>query len=514
MGNLRWAVGVYSLVSLLAGCDGSVTSSRPGGEEGASLDGGGSDGSGSSGVGSSTNDGGHVGNKTDAGSGGEGADAGAGADGIALRFYSVIAQQADSRFAELPTTLPIARLLPRITLKAEVTPSVKSVRFTVDGTARLDVSAPFRFTEDDVGAAVAWDARVGAHTIEIETYASADGSGELATAANYSLELTADGSDPTPDAGEHSVHRLWITSTGTYVHKSSNGDFVDPDGKVVLQASDVSLEDRGGGQVYLVSKAGLPSLDFAFIVLLPDGFDEDVAYPLLLLLHHGSGDYRGTDSADSLLAQPPLVGDRSLVSSALRNAFPTIIVVPQLHFHGAIGSVKHEWAAFTSIDGEAGNSHSAAEPSVGAGYALGILDDMIASTLTLDGKHTTIDPARLYMTGHSMGGLGTWDLVARKPNFWAAAVPMAGYPDHDKAAVLVNTPIWAFHHKIDCYNKFAGSETMYRLIQEAGGQLMRLSAMEFDTGGQCDQAHFQTPDRAFADVELLPWMFSQVNGRI
>jgi len=512
MSHLRWAVGVYGVVSLLAGCEGSVASTGPRGDEAASLDGGGPDASGPSGAEPSTDEGGHDGSKGDAGSGDGRADAGA--DGLALRFYSVLAQQVDPRFAELPRTLPIVRLLPSVTLQAEVAPSVKSVRLTVDGTARLDASAPFRFTEDDAGAAVAWDAAVGVHSIKVETYASADGSGEIATAATYSLELTADGSDPTPAAGEHSIHRLWIASTGAYVHKSSSGDFVDPDGKVVLQASDVSVEDRGGGQLYLVSKAGLPTLDFAFIVLLPDGFDENVAYPLLLLLHHGSEDYRGTDSDDSLLAQPPLVGDRSLVKSALRHAFPAIVVVPQLHFHGAMGSVKHEWAAFTSIDGEAGNSHSAAETSVGATYALGILDDMIASTLTLDGKHTTIDPARLYMTGHSMGGLGTWDLVARKPDFWAAAVPMAGYPDHDKAAALVNTPIWAFHHKIDCYNKFAGSETMHRLITEAGGQLMRLSALDFDTGGQCDQAHFQTPDRAFADVELLPWMFSQVNGRI
>ena len=331
---------------------------------------------------------------------------------------------------------------------------------------------------------------------------------------SFTLTLTADGSDGTPATGEHTVHRLWITSAGDYVHRNAGGDFLDPAGTVVLRASQVHVDDRGAGQVFLVSDAGLPTLDFAFIVLLPDGFDETVAYPLLLLLHHGWEAYRGTDSDDLLLEQPPLVGDRSIVSSALRHEFPAIVLVPQLHFHDAIAGVNNEWAAFTRIDGTTGQSFSAPDPSVGARYALDILDDLIASTLPIDGMHTTVDTARLYMTGHSMGGLGTWDLVARQPNFWAAAIPMAGFPDFDRAAALVDTPIWAFHHRIDCYNTFAGSETMHRLITEVhGGTRMRLSAMTFDTGGACDQAHFQTPDHAFADTELLPWIFSQVNGR-
>ena len=122
-------------------------------------------------------------------------------------------------------------------------------------------------------------------------------------------------------------------------------------------AGEIPRGNYGAGQVYLVSSPGLPTLEFAFIVLLPDGFDESVAYPLLLLLHHGWEEYRGTDSTDLLLDQPPLAGGRSIVSAAQRNEFPAIILVPQLHFHDAIGAVSHEWAAFTSIDGTTGESH-------------------------------------------------------------------------------------------------------------------------------------------------------------
>lgn len=501
------------MASLGVGCEGTLTTSRTSDAQAPSATGdGGTDGtggqngndSGGSGAGSTAGD--------DAGSSSE-ADASA-SQPIAVRFFSVINQTLDTRFAALPSTLPLVRLLPQITLQAEVEPTVKSVRFTVDGEMRLDASAPFRFNEDEQGKATAWAAAVGEHAIEVEAYASDDGTGPVLDTVSLALELTAQGADATPEAGEHSVHRFWITDSGAYVHKDAGGNFVDQAGQTVLQAGDVSTENRGNGQTFFVSKPGLPKLEFAFIVLLPDGFDADVPYPVLLLLHHGSEDYRGTDSDDSLLTQPPLNGERSIIKSAMRHSFASIVLIPQLHFHDAIDGVNHEWAAFTSIDGKSGNSHSAPEPSVGARHALDVLDDLIDSTLLIDGKHTSVDTARLYMTGHSMGGLGSWDLVARQPSFWAAAVPMAGYPDHGKAAALVNTPIWAFHHRIDCYNAFAGSETMHRLITEQGGQRMRLSALDFDTGGACDQAHFQTPDRAFEDLELLPWLFSQVNDRL
>ena len=53
------------------------------------------------------------------------------------------------------------------------------------------------------------------------------------------------------------------------------------------------------------------------------------------------------------------------------------------------------------------------------------------------------------MTGLSMGGFGTWDLIERRPDFFAAAIPICGRGDLAQAAKLKNLPIWAFHGDAD-----------------------------------------------------------------
>jgi predicted peptidase len=60
-----------------------------------------------------------------------------------------------------------------------------------------------------------------------------------------------------------------------------------------------------------------------------------------------------------------------------------------------------------------------------------------------------IDTNRLYAVGLSMGGYGTWDLIARYPGKFAAAVPVCGGNDTGKASALQNVPIWAFHGAVD-----------------------------------------------------------------
>jgi acyl-CoA thioesterase I len=60
-----------------------------------------------------------------------------------------------------------------------------------------------------------------------------------------------------------------------------------------------------------------------------------------------------------------------------------------------------------------------------------------------------IDTNRIYVTGLSMGGYGTWDLISRYPNKFAAAVPMSGGCDTGKAAAILKVPVWTFHGALD-----------------------------------------------------------------
>jgi predicted peptidase len=80
-----------------------------------------------------------------------------------------------------------------------------------------------------------------------------------------------------------------------------------------------------------------------------------------------------------------------------------------------------------------------------------------------------IDANRLYITGLSMGGYGTWEAIERWPNYFAAAAPIAGAGDPSKAARLVNLPIWAFHGTEDPDVPVSGSRDMIQAIRAAGG---------------------------------------------
>jgi len=431
------------------------------------------------------------------------ADAGRDVDS---RLFNLALGEADPRWASIPASVSRVRLSAAFTFEAVVA-DAGSVRLSVGEESTVDAEAPYLLGEES------WEPSVGTHELVVEAYASSDGSGETIASRTFAFEITDAGMDPTPDEGEHAVHRLWVTASGQYVTREEDGDFVNPEGEVVLASGDVSLVEMGEGQHHWVSRDGVEdSIRFAFLVLLPDGFDPEVAYPVVVFLHHGWDRYRGTDNDGMMLSTPLFAGPNALTSSAMRHRFPAIVFVPQMVGVRSEGDVRHEWAAFTNIDGETGNATSAEEPSSNAALAWGALDALVAHRLSIEGATPTVEPSRVYVTGHSMGGLGTWDWLPRRPDFFAAGVPMAGFPDHAKAPALVDMPIWAFHHEIDCYNTVEGTTTMVERIEAAGGERIRFTRLSFDTDGACDQAHFRTPEGAWNDTEgVLDWLFANVS---
>ena len=80
-----------------------------------------------------------------------------------------------------------------------------------------------------------------------------------------------------------------------------------------------------------------------------------------------------------------------------------------------------------------------------------------------------VDSKRIYVMGLSMGGYGTWDAIQRRPDFFAAAVPICGGGDKSLAPKLVNIPIWAWHGDKDSVIKPSRSRDMINAISKAGG---------------------------------------------
>jgi predicted peptidase len=86
-----------------------------------------------------------------------------------------------------------------------------------------------------------------------------------------------------------------------------------------------------------------------------------------------------------------------------------------------------------------------------------------------------VDRHRLYVTGLSMGGYGTWGLLAARPELFAAGVPICGGGETEQAAVLTEIPIWAFHGDQDAAVPLQRSQEMADAIQQAGGKQIRLT---------------------------------------
>lgn len=119
---------------------------------------------------------------------------------------------------------------------------------------------------------------------------------------------------------------------------------------------------------------------------------------------------------------------------------------------------------------------------------------------SLEDKYA-IDESRMYITGYSMGGYGTWDMITRYPDMFAAAIPICGAGDPTKAELIKDMPIWAFHSAGDITVPSSGSREMVAAIEDAGGSSIKYT--EFS-----DDAH-DAWTRAYTNEELYTWLYAQ-----
>jgi predicted peptidase len=115
-------------------------------------------------------------------------------------------------------------------------------------------------------------------------------------------------------------------------------------------------------------------------------------------------------------------------------------------------------------------------------------------------KELSIDAKRIYITGLSMGGYGTWDFVARRPELFAAAVPICGGGNPKTAEKLAKVPIWAFHGDNDRAVPVERSRAMIKAIEKAGG---KPKYTEYKGVGH------DSWTRTYRDAKMLAWMFEQ-----
>ena len=97
-------------------------------------------------------------------------------------------------------------------------------------------------------------------------------------------------------------------------------------------------------------------------------------------------------------------------------------------------------------------------------------DDLLYEAISsLDSTEKGIDPKRRYVTGISFGAYGTWNVIAKRPDLFAAAIPLCGAGNPTMAHKMVNVAVWAFHGEKDINVPVSGSRDMIQAMKKAGG---------------------------------------------
>ena len=104
-------------------------------------------------------------------------------------------------------------------------------------------------------------------------------------------------------------------------------------------------------------------------------------------------------------------------------------------------------------------------------------------------KTYNIDTTKIYLTGLSQGGRGTWKIAARYPKMFAAIAPMCGWADEDTAKAIKHIPIWAFHGEIDQVVKVESTYNMEKWLKAAGAKDLKVTIYPGVDHGCWDMAY-------------------------
>lgn len=198
-------------------------------------------------------------------------------------------------------------------------------------------------------------------------------------------------------------------------------------------------------------------------------------YPLVLFLH-GAGE-RGTDNAAQLKH-----GVTPILEGAQKLGEPCFLIAPQC-------PPDLWWAP---IDRKTMKLDPAAKPN-------SVLDAVLALTAEVS-KTQPVDPQRFYVTGLSMGGFGTWNLLAQVPERIAAAMPICGGGEPAQATKFKDVPLWAFHGEADPVVPVKTTRDMIAALEKAGGK---------PKATYYPNVQHDSWTQTYANPKVLKWLFAQ-----
>jgi predicted peptidase len=219
------------------------------------------------------------------------------------------------------------------------------------------------------------------------------------------------------------------------------------------------------------SEAG-ETLDYHF--LEPRNYDPQKNYPLVLFLHGSGG--RGPAGIRHLIdAGVPAY----LATDEVHGKYDAFYVVPQC-------PGPNSWSRCEKLE-----ANKYARPQL-EHLLHGLTDEIIDAY--------PIDRSRLYVTGLSMGGEGTYGQVFSRPDFWAAAVPVCGKWAAEDVKQFSDIPLWLFHGALDTAVKVEYSRDMVNALKTNGGNVKYTEYPDVKHNSWI---------QAYRDPKLWKWLFAQ-----
>ena len=219
------------------------------------------------------------------------------------------------------------------------------------------------------------------------------------------------------------------------------------------------------------SKTTLP-----YILEEPDRIKADELYPLVVCLHGAGG--RGSENSGKGSQAYNILKRRQY-----KKEYPSYLLVPQC-------PKGQQWVDTPWRDGN--YDIDKVEISDELEFVLKLIDSVI--------DDYPIDKSRIYITGQSMGGFGTWDLIIRKPELFACAIPVCGGGDPSKADLIKHIPIWIFHGSKDNIVPVKASRDMYESLKKISDNVKYMEFKEVEHGSWVP---------AWRDKKMIDWMYQQ-----
>ena len=239
---------------------------------------------------------------------------------------------------------------------------------------------------------------------------------------------------------------------------------------VVLSASVSQAQDVVDGFAARTF-VGTNGTSLPYRIFVPDVKVRVRSLPIIIYLHGGGG-----VGADNLrqIAGGNTGGTHVWATPQVQARHPAIVVAPQLP-----GGSRWDARGADRI----------------ASYA-----SLVIELLGSLSREFAIDVDRVYLTGQSLGGFGTWDLIVKRPELFAAAVPLCGEGTPSRARAARDMPIWVFHGAKDEVVPVTGSREMVAALRAVG------SAVKYT---EYPEVGHDVWTVAYVERELPDWLFAQ-----